>query len=119
MATIDIATVKRLAKLAYPDYQGRKFRIETRDSYTMSNYWDGGTRNYARAVQLDTGKTLSPTMLTEFPYDESAHVAVHIPPGWAILEHSIFCGKDCGITLYVPTTNPALTSAAPALEGIR
>jgi hypothetical protein len=40
-------TVKGLAKIAYPDYKGRKFSLAIKQKYYPSNYWDDGSRNYA------------------------------------------------------------------------
>ena len=93
--------VKALAKMAYPDYNGRKFSVEVTRSYYLSNYWDGGSRNYCVAVDLSTGKIVDPSEESKNPFTNSAHTCVVVPQGVGILEHSFYCGKDMGIRLYV------------------
>ncbi len=98
--------VKALAKKAYPDYTGRKFRVCERKSYYMSDYWDSGSRNYCVAVNLSTGEIKEPSREAKIPWNNVAHASFDIPAGIGILERSIFCGKEIGITLYVAPTSP-------------
>lgn len=93
--------IRAIAKATF-NPRGRKFRIVERRSYTMENYWDGGTREYAVALDLATGETREPSTLTTNPMRSQAHAEFEIPQGIGILVHGIYCGKDCGITLYVP-----------------
>ena len=53
--------VKALAKMAYPDYQGRLFKVVERKSYHMQDYWDEGSRYYCCAVDLKTGQIIPPS----------------------------------------------------------
>jgi hypothetical protein len=94
-------TVKELARIAYPGYRGRKFKERTSSSYTMQDYWDGGSRCYAVAVELATGRIVRHEDLNPMT-DRRAGATLNIPQGFGILEHSIFCGKDTGITLVTP-----------------
>jgi hypothetical protein len=114
--TTDTKIVKALAKVAYPDYRGRKFSVCQARTYTMEDYWDGGSRCYAVAVDLATGKMVATQPVARNPFNAAAHATFEIPAGIGILERQIFCGKDCGITLHVAPPPAALTSAAPALE---
>ena len=93
--------VKKLSKVIYPKYNGRKFSAEVKSRYFPSNFWDDGSRNYMVAIDLKTGRILEPSDDAKNPYNSLAHKDFDIPPGVGILEHSFFCGKDIGIRLYV------------------
>ena len=99
----------KLARSAYPEYRGRKIRTAVRASYTMADYWDGGSRYYVRAVELATGRIVDPSTFAQNPMNRAAHATFQIPAGIALIEHAISCGTDCGLTVIV--------GAAPALEG--
>lgn len=92
------ADQRAIAKRAYPEYKGRKFRVSTRSVYFMQDYWSEGSRNYVVAVNLETGEIGHPTQMVHNPFNGSAHAKLTIPAGFALIEHSIFCGKDCGLT---------------------
>jgi hypothetical protein len=93
--------VKKLAKVVYPEYNGRKFSAEVKSKYYLSNYWDGGSRNYMVAIDLLTGRIAEPSHGSTVPFNSIANTCIDIPPGIGILEHSFFCGKDMGVRLYV------------------
>jgi hypothetical protein len=93
--------VKKLSKVVYPEYNGRKFSAEVKSRYFLSNYWDGGSRNYMVAIDLKTARIMEPSRGSTIPFNSIANTCIDIPPGVGILEHSFFCGKDMGIRLYV------------------
>jgi hypothetical protein len=93
--------VKKLAKVVYPEYNGRKFSAEVKSKYYVSNYWSGGSRDYMVAIDLHTGRIMEPSHESTVPFNSIANTCIDIPPGVGILEHSYFCGKDMGIRLYV------------------
>lgn len=99
---------RRIALACYPEYKGRKIKVASEATYRMENYWDGGSRCYAKAYDLKTGTVAAADIATTNPMNGKAHAEIEIPAGVAIVEHSIFCGKDCGITIYV---NPAADKA--------
>ena len=109
--------VKKLAKVAYPDYNGRKFSAEIKAHYFPSDYWDGGSRDYMVAIDLKTGRIVEPSNDAKNPYNALAHKDFDIPAGIGILEHSIFCGKDIGIRLYVSSPLAIEAVKQSALEG--
>lgn len=106
--------VKKIARAAYPDYKGRKFIVAAAAEYQMADYWDGGTRRYARAAILATGEFLDPASIVHVPYNREAHVTIQIPAGVAIVERLVFCGKDCGVTVYVGAAD---TKSLESLRG--
>jgi len=104
----DAPEVQEIAHIAFPDYRGKKFKIDmfTGPMNLISN-WDGGSRNSYVIVNMATGKT------SEIP--ESGTPQSHpggakldkLPQGFAIVKHTIFSGKDLGITIYVNSENMA------------
>lgn len=104
---------RQIALACYPEYKGRKISVASRGTYRMENYWDGGSRCYAKAYDLATGKVGEPASATSNPMNGQAHAEIEIPAGVAIVEHQFFCGKDCGITILV---NPAADKAGLLAE---
>ena len=91
----------QFARSVFPDYTGRKIKTAVRKSYTMADYWDGGSRTYVRAVELATGKIVDPADFVHNPMNHGASATFEIPAGVAMVEHSFFCGKDCGLTIVI------------------
>jgi len=45
--------VKQVANVAFPDYNGRKFKVEVAHTpLNMASYWSGGSRDYWCVVDL-------------------------------------------------------------------
>lgn len=106
----------KLVRAVFPEYRGRKIKAATRSTCTMANYWDGGSRVYVKAVELATGKIVEPAEFTANPMNHGAGATFEIPPGVAMIEHSIFCGSDMGLTV---VTGPAAElPAAPVALAI-
>ena len=108
------ADVWPVVRAAFPEYNGQKFAVEVKERLTLHDlHWDGGTRNEYVAVKLASGES-SRAKVANAPWSERAEGAsVDIPPGIAIVEHSIFCGKDIGIRVYLNPANAAKLLAAP------
>lgn len=89
---------------AFPAFKGRKFRLDASGKVTLSDLnWGGGTRNEFVLVSLDgQGAAALPK---ESPWNPRAEgMTFAIPERWVVVEHSVFCGQDCGLTFHV---NPA------------
>jgi hypothetical protein len=71
----------------------------------MSDYWDGGSRSFVKAVNLETGRMVDPSTFAQNPMNGAAHATIRIPAGVALVDHSFFCGRDCGLRVI---TAPAL-----------
>jgi hypothetical protein len=115
--------IKRIVKATYPSYRGRKIRIAPqRYPLNCKSYWDGGSRDYFAFMRLDTFAVAPMPAQSAFDRDIRGAEAVTLPPGVICVEHSIFCGKDTGITIHVNPENlvsmlpssPALLPPAPA-----
>lgn len=85
--------VRAILAATYPEYRGRKVTAQIATTYYVENAWGGGSRSYAVAMDLATGKTAA-AAVTVGP-------TIEIPSGVIIVEHSYFCGKDVGIRIFV------------------
>ena len=110
--------IKRVAKLAFPSYKGRKFRVQSfRPGMNVNSYWDGGSRDYFALVSLETGQVFtSPATHPCFDRAPSGDrlglvIISKLPENTVLVERSIFCGKECGLTVHVPAEN-----MKPAIE---
>lgn len=98
--------VKQILTATFPKYKGRKVRIEAqRFPLDVRSYWDGGSRDYFVFLNLADMKSVS--MPGQGINDRPVAGAdkVTLPEGVACVEHSIFCGKDVGITIHVNPNN--------------
>ena len=74
--------------------------------------WDGGTKNDYTAVCLTTGEVVAMPHSMNNPREyggTDGDYKVTVRAGFAVVEHSYFCGRDVGCTVYL--------AAAPVLTG--
>ena len=113
------AFYSQLVSRTFPGYRGRKFRLEAHDnpafSMNLNSYWSGGSRDYFQLINLSTMQTL-PIPQNGTMFDDNDLREVPIPEGIAVVEHSIFCGKDCGITVHISAANAAKLLPASTCE---
>lgn len=98
--------VKQIARAAFPDYTGRKFRVEAlAGAKRLDSYWSGGSRNYFVLLSLATMRQVAlPQNGT--PFDAVGTLELReLPINCALVEHCYFCGKDLGITVYARPEN--------------
>ncbi len=100
----------------YPEYKGQKIRLVETDSYSLSNYWDGGSRSYCKILNLGSGQITVPLTETTNPYQSIAHSTFNIPDNHAVVEHVISCGKDAGLFIFAKPQN--LTKFLPTQQKI-
>ncbi len=104
-------SIRKIVSATFPTYRGRKIRVETSDRPVhVESYWSGGSRNYFQAYDMRDGRTMPvPQNGTPFDGGPIRPDGVEVPAGFAIVEHSIFCGKDAGIRIHVhPDSLPRL-----------
>lgn len=107
MKTTD-PSIKQFARVAFPEYKGRKFALIVTDKpQHFQLYCDGGTWDTLKAVELATGRIEGTIPAASNPYRADAHGAAVPVPGWALVCHAHFCGQDCGLTVYVHPSNVA------------
>lgn len=102
-------------------YSGRKFKAEARETVTIpidAGLWSGGSRDHYSLVRLADGRAASDPTAQTAPWSaERSERVVTLIPGFAVVRHSMFCGKDMGLTFYVHPTDiaPLLPPASEPL----
>jgi hypothetical protein len=118
MATVKPdAIMKQIAGVAYPDYNGRKFRVQIAQSpLDVRSYWEGGSRSYYVFVDM---RDLSHMRVMDVPQQSAFDKAipnadrVTIPTGFVCVQHTIFQGHDLGLTFHVsPADAPKMLESA-------
>lgn len=91
-----------LMKKAFPEYKGRTFRVCTYPA-ELSSYWDGGSRD--SYVIHDREASSFASVQSNHPFFEKdrprPRFPADFPPSVVVVKHTIFCGKDTGLTLMV------------------
>jgi hypothetical protein len=78
--------------------------VRFQDTITFSDTnWGGGTRNYYKFLRTD-GKAVSLTVPAPWKNDIEGQT-VEIPDNVMVVEHTIFCGHDLGIRIYLNTNH--------------
>ena len=99
-------------------YSGKKFKVVVCTEMNVpsdAGLWSGGTRSTYRAIDLTRGEQATLPGQETSPWDKSRRDnTVTLKPGFAVVEHSLFCGKDMGLTFYVHPDNAAKLLPAPA-----
>lgn len=90
----------------------RTVKVEVRDTYTVRDYWDEGTRYHVRFVSLSSGAPTSFVPLSRSnlgglagenqkagnPYNLDLY-EVTLDPSFAIVENAYYGGKDRGFRI--------------------
>ena len=114
--------IGRVFSAAFPSYSGRKHKVEIAERVCVPpTYWDGGSKTSAVFIRLDSLETgpmpnNHPFFDRRTPNELQAGESLALLPGIAMVTHSLFCGKDMGLTLHVhpQDVNPlALVDATP------
>ena len=98
-------------------YAGKSFKAHVCESVTIpmtAGLWDGGSRDTYTIVRLGDNAALSGSDNMSAPWDKTRQDReITLTPGIAVVEHSIFCGKDHGLTFYLHPDNAAKLLPAP------
>lgn len=112
--------IRDIVAATFPKYNGRKFSIEATTKVSLGhNYWDGGTRHFKAFVSLENMQAKS--LHSNHPFFERTQLGAgyeraELPQGVAMVEHTIFCGHDMGITIYVHPDNMARLLPRPLTQ---
>lgn len=112
--------LRAIAKVAFPQWRGRKVTGRVGLVHVGGTAWSGGSRNTFAAVELATGCVRDLPQSTRNPRAMGGTEPdgyVEVPPGFAVVEHSIFQGKDCGCTVTFGAPLALDANTAPALHG--
>ena len=97
-----LKSVKPIITATFPNYAGRKvfLRPAQQAPKELRSYWDGGSKDSYAFFNLDTKEVLA--VHSNHPFFEANQPSKlrELPAHIVLVEHSIFCGKDCGVTLY-------------------
>lgn len=111
-------TIERLARTAFPNWRGKRLKVstlpESGELSVIGTAWSGGSRSSYVAIDLNSGRTMLAAAVNPLR-DRDSRIAV-IPPGFCVVEHSMFLGKDHGCTVYLHSAN--LAKLLPAAEAI-
>ena len=107
---------KRIFERAYPSYAGRKFKIRAVSGpVNMRSCWASGSRDYFKVVSFG-GDIFEMPVQSMFDQKVSGSDSFTIPEGMAVVQHSIFMGKDMGLTILVPEQRVKGLLPAPKFE---
>ena len=111
--------VVAVALQAFPSYTGRKFTITTFPGpMDLTSGWDGGSRDEYRVVPIIKGmfEELAVPENGTFPTQNEGRKCIlsDLPEGMALVKHSVCCGRDVGLVVYV---NPSNFNANLVTEG--
>lgn len=85
-------------------YQGRTWCAEVCTEVTIpsdAGLWSGGSRDQYFYLRLSDGATVMASSAAAPWSMERVDNTVRLAPGYAVVEHTIFCGKDLGLRFYV------------------
>lgn len=114
-----LSAVKEIAKATFPEWKGRKVRVQCHEQVTFRDVnWSGGTKStYAACSLADPTANISLEYMGKpAPWNNPWEGrSAPIPEGVVVVEHSYFCGKDMGLILHVNPNNlqPWLTLSQP------
>lgn len=104
----DAPEVKQIAAMAFPSYHGKTFSVEPLTGpMRLDSYLSGGSRDYYVMIDLASGRNIAiPENGTPFSNGGQVfNLENGLPDGVALVQHTIFSGKDLGITVYVSPNN--------------
>ncbi len=98
-------------------YAGKQFKARVCETMTIpmtAGLWEGGSRDTFQVIRLDDGATVDAVQHNAAPWNAARRdIEVKLVPGIAVVEHTIFCGNDMGLTFYVHPDNAAKLLPAP------
>jgi len=98
----------KLAHASFPDYQGRKFKVNVvpeGTSIDVTSYWQDGSRDYYAILNLSTMRSMQVPQNGDPHTKRIAPVKIH--ENMCVVQHSIFVGKDAGLTFIISEKNAA------------
>jgi hypothetical protein len=98
-------------------YSGTRFQVEVCEKVHIpmtAGLWDSGSRDTFHGVRLADGKQVALSDQMSAPWDNSRKSQdIAITPGFCVVEHSIFAGKDMGLRFYLHPVDAAPMLPAP------
>lgn len=92
-------------------YAGKQFKIQVGERVTIpstAGLWDGGSRETYRLVRLTDGAEIPASDNMSAPWDKARQDrVVTLESGVTVVKHSVFCGRDMGLTFFVHPNDAA------------
>ena len=99
---LDKAQVPAFLRAGYTGNRFRAIACETVSIPSDAGLWSNGSRDTYNALNFSLGASASLPGQSSAPWDSTrSDRSVSLKPGFAIVKHSTFCGKDMGLTFYV------------------
>lgn len=120
---VPFSSVKPIVQAAYPGAKSRRtVKVEVRSSYRVWNFWDGGSRTYSVFLRLKDLRSVSSEDMPKEARQTQANPfglaigkeEVALAPGFCVVEHVIFCGKDLGYRIVICPETLALNGNTEA-----
>jgi hypothetical protein len=90
-------------------YTGKQFKAIVCTEMTIpadAGLWAGGSRDRYSAIDFASGRQVSFPGQQAAPWDDSRRERhIKLEPSFAVVEHTIFQGKDLGLTFYLHPDN--------------
>lgn len=103
--------IRDIALKAFPDYNGRSFKVETFGGpMRLDSYWEGGSRDYYAIVNMNTGK-VKQVPENGTPWSGKPWRISKLPPNFAVVRSHR--GRFQEITIYVNPENISKMLPAP------
>lgn len=101
------STIRMISKAV--GYTGRKINMKAKETVTISGTaWDGGSRDTYFVLRLSNGDTLPVPRMNPSAFGGPAEdPVINLQDDVCVVRHSIFCGKDMGLTIFVHPNNMA------------
>lgn len=101
-------------------YRGKFFRVMLCERVTIpsdAGLWDGGSRTTYHVIRLADGATVPAANHAAAPWADRRDNTIVLRPGFAVVQSSMFRGKDMGLTFHMLASDaaPLLPSPAPAM----
>jgi hypothetical protein len=105
---VKFSEVSEIIRAAFPGAASRRpVKINRADTYSVRDYWDGGSRGECRFVEVTSLKVMRSDQAPREalqrngnPYNLPIYT-VSLTPAYMVVEHTIFCGKDMGYRIHV------------------
>lgn len=99
-------------------YSGRTFKARIVEQMTIpasAGLWDGGSRETYHAIRLADGASVPAADHAAAPWDDRRENRVNLAPGFAVVERTMFQGRDLGLTFYLHPQDAAPMLPAPVM----
>lgn len=95
-------------------YNGQKISYTLNEAPNeLNSYWDGGSKDSYTFFNLDTLKAFQLPSNHPFFEADKPRTLNGLPPRVLLIKHTIFCGKDLGLTIYSNSEDRAKLIGSP------